>query len=36
MIRQKIIEAACLVTGIILIAVVYAAPILVKGYKNDE
>jgi|6_EtaG_2_1085325.scaffolds.fasta_scaffold12675_5 hypothetical protein len=36
MIRQKILSAACLVAGIVLIAAVYVAPLIVKGYENDQ
>jgi hypothetical protein len=34
MIRKTILDITCITAGLIIIAAIYAAPILVKGYKK--
>jgi len=34
MIKRTALDIACISAGIIIIAAIYVAPILVKGYKN--
>jgi hypothetical protein len=34
MIKRAVLDIACISAGVIIIAAIYAAPILVKGYKN--
>jgi hypothetical protein len=36
MIRQKILNVACLVAGAILLVAIHAAPLIMKGYENDQ
>ena len=34
MLKRTALNIACISAGVIIIAVIYAAPILVKGYKD--